>query len=212
MSFYLCFFTYFKINSIKSQVDSYINNLEIKNKESREYSLNEINHFIIRFSRNNNLKAFNNKKYKRQVSSISSSITPYSKRLKSSNLLSLSNIRDTSLILSNLLKEFLNNKDMEFWSLEQELLIKSILLKVPYILVVLLINIGKSLSYLLTSSLSISKYTIIILPLIRLKLDILQRAKEFNIPYSNYKEENLFTTITLISIEIIVSNKFIDLV
>ena len=146
------------------------------------------------------------------MSSISSSITPYSKRLKSSNLLSLSNIRDTSLILSNLLKEFLNNKDTEFRSLEQELLIKSILLKVPYILAVLPTSIGKSLSYLLTSSLSTSKYTIIILPLVGLKLDILRRAKEFNIPCSNYKEENLFTTITLISIETIVSNKFIGLV
>jgi hypothetical protein len=78
--------------------------------------------------------------------------------------------------------------------------------------VVLLTNIGKSLSYLLTSSLSTNKYTIIILLLIRLKLDIFKRAREFNIPYSNYKKEKLFTIITLISIKIIVSNLFISLV
>jgi len=129
-----------------------------------------------------------------------------------SDLLSLNNIKDTSLLLSNILKEFLNNKNAEFRSLKQELLIRFILLKVPYILAVLLTSIGKSLSYLLTSSLSTSKYTIIILLLIGLKLNILKKAKEFNIPCSNYKEENLFTIITLISIETIVSNTFISLV
>jgi superfamily II DNA helicase RecQ len=146
------------------------------------------------------------------VSSISSFITSYLKRLRFSDLLSLSNIRNTSLLLSNILKEFFNNKDAEFRSLEQELLIKSILLKVPYILVILLTNIRKSLSYLLISSLSTSKYTIIILPLVKLKLDILKRAKEFNIPCFDYKEENLFIIITLISIESIVNNTFISLV
>ena len=197
-------------------MESYINSLEIKNIKSRERSLNEINRLAVRFSRvdslNKDALAFNSKKHKRQASFISSFIIPYSKRLKSSNLLSLSNIGDTSLLLSNILKEFLNNKDAEFWSLEQELLIKSILLKVPYILAVLPTSIGKSLSYLLTSSLSTSKYTIIILPLIGLKLNILKRAKEFNIPYFNYKKENLFTTITLISIKKIVSTLFISLV
>ena len=216
LAFCLRFFTYFKINSIGSQVKSYISSVEIKNIESRERSLNEINRLAVRFSRvdslNEDILAFNSKKHKRQVSSISSSITPYPKRLRSSDLLSLSNIGDTSLLLSNILKEFLNNKDAEFRSLEQELLIKSILLKVPYILAVLPTSIGKSLSYLLTSSLSTSKYTIIILPLVGLKLDILRRAREFNIPCYDYEEEKLFTTITLISIETIVSNSFISLV
>lgn len=216
LAFCLRFFTYFKINSIGSQAESYINSLGIKNIENREHSLNEINRLAVRFSRvdslNKDVLAFNSKKHKRQASSISSSITPYPKRLRSSDLLSLSNIGDTSLLLSNILKEFLNNKDAEFRSLEQELLIKSILLKVPYILAVLPTSIGKSLSYLLTSSLSTSKYTIIILPLVGLKLDILRRAREFNIPCSDYEEEKLFTTITLISIETIVSNSFISLV
>ena len=77
---------------------------------------------------------------------------------------------------------------------------------------ILFTSIGKSLNYLLISSLSISKYTIIILLLIKLKLDILKRIKEFNIPYYNYKKEKLFTIITLISIEIIINNSFINLV
>jgi superfamily II DNA helicase RecQ len=86
------------------------------------------------------------------------------------------------------------------------------LLKVPYILGVLPTSIGKSLSYLLTSSLSISKVTIIILPLVGLKLDILRRASEFNIPCSNFEETREFKNITLISIETIIKDSFISLV
>ena len=47
LAFCLRFFTYFKINSIESQVDSYINSLRIKNIEIRERSLNEINRFAV---------------------------------------------------------------------------------------------------------------------------------------------------------------------
>ncbi len=86
------------------------------------------------------------------------------------------------------------------------------MLKVPYILGVLPTSIGKSLSYLLTSSLSISKVTIIILPLVGLKLDILRRASKFNIPCSNFEETREFKNITLISIETIVEDSFISLV
>ena len=216
LDFCLRFFTYFRVDSIGSLVESYKNSLEINNRNDRERSLNEVNRLAVRFSRtdslNKDLSAFNSKKHKRQASSINSSITPYPKRVRSSDLLSLSNIGDTSLLLNNILKEFLNNKAAEFRSLEQELLVKSILLKVPYILAVLPTSIGKSLSYLLASSLSTSKYTIIILPLVGLKLDILRRAKEFNIPCSNYEEDNFFTTLTLISMETILKTKFIALV
>ena len=111
-----------------------------------------------------------------------------------------------------MLKEFLQDPLASFRSLEQELLIKSILLKVPYILGVLPTSSGKSLSYLLTSSLSISKVTIVILPLVGLKLDILRRAKEFNIPCSIFEETREFKNLTLVSIESIVSSTFVGLV
>ena len=52
------------------------------------------------------------------MSFINSSIIPYSKRLKSSNLLSLNNISNISLLLNNILKEFLNNKNIKFRNLE----------------------------------------------------------------------------------------------
>ena len=77
---------------------------------------------VIRFSRidslNKDILAFNNKKYKRQVFSINSSIISYSKRFRSSDLLSLNNINNISLLLNNILKEFLNNKNIKFRNLE----------------------------------------------------------------------------------------------
>ena len=45
------------------------------------------------------------------MSFINSFITLYFKRLKSNDLLSLNNIKDISLILNNILKEFFNNKN-----------------------------------------------------------------------------------------------------
>lgn len=82
------------------------------------------------------------------------------------------------------------------------------LIKRPYILGVLSTSIGKSLSFLLISSLSTSKITLVILPLVGLKLDLLRRTKEFNIPCSIYKELREFRNITLISIESITSTSF----
>jgi superfamily II DNA helicase RecQ len=82
------------------------------------------------------------------------------------------------------LKEFLDDSEAAYKTEEQALLVKAILLKVPYILAVLPINSGKSLSYLLTSSLSTSKVTLVILPLVALKKDIKRRSLEFNIPIS----------------------------
>ena len=83
---------------------------------------------------------------------------------------------------------------------------KGILLRVPYVLGVLATNKGKSLCYLLTSSLVTSRITIVVLPLVGLKKDILRRTKDFEIPTSIYETSNTFATLTLISIETIVDN------
>jgi superfamily II DNA helicase RecQ len=114
--------------------------------------------------------------------------------------------------LTRLLQDFLNDPSASFRSLEQELLLKSILLKVPYILGVLPTSLGKTLTYLLSSSLSISKVTIVIIPLIGLKLDLLRRAKEYNIPCNIFEDTRTFNNLTLVSIETIVSSRFISLV
>ena len=109
----------------------------------------------------------------------------------------------------DLLKEFLNNPLAQFRIEEQELLLKAILLKVPYILGILPTSSGKSLTYLLTCSLNISKITIVIVPLVGLKNDLIKRAKEFNIPCSIYEDNYKFNNLTLILIKSIITSNFI---
>jgi len=111
-------------------------------------------------------------------------------------------------VLLDLLKEFLNVLIAMFTYAKQKMLIKVVLLKVFYILSILGTNKRKSLSYLFTSSLATSKYTIVILPLVRLKVNILQRTQDFSIPYSIFKESNTFSTLTLVSLKTIVTNNY----
>ena len=106
---------------------------------------------------------------------------PLIKRVKLKDLIEASSLYSSKGVLYDLLKEFLNDDTASFYSYKQECLVRAILNKVPFILGILAINGGKSLSYLLTSSLSNSNITVIIIPLIGLKQDIEQRAKEFNI-------------------------------
>ena len=78
------------------------------------------------------------------------------------------------------------------------------LLKVPYILRVLATNKGKFLSYLLAASLTTFKITLVILLLVRLKENILTKAKEFSILCYIYKKKHSFAFLTLLSIKTIV--------
>jgi hypothetical protein len=78
--------------------------------------------------------------------------------------------------------------------------------------VVLFTSSRKLFSYLLTSSLNISKVTIIIISLVGLKSNILRRAKEYNISYNIYKKTRIFENFTLVSIKLIINSSFISLV
>ncbi|OBT70933.1 hypothetical protein VF21_10102 [Pseudogymnoascus sp. 05NY08] len=118
--------------------------------------------------------------------------------------------------LLHLLQEFLNDPLASFRVREQELLVRAILLKVPYILAILPTNGGKSLSYLLTASLATSNVSIIILPLVGLKQDIKGRATAFNIPCVAYEEGPRglgqgveASSLILISIETMVREDFV---
>jgi hypothetical protein len=204
LQFCLRFFEFFDLSNINLNLNSFKNHLKVRNNLINEENLNLNNSLIIKY----------NKKHQRQVSSINSINIPIIKKLKTIDLNNLNNLSlsNSSELLNDLLKEFLQDNNVSFKSLEQELLVKSILLKVPYILDILLINNGKSLSYLLTSSLNINKVTIIIISLISLKMDIFRRVKEFNISCLIYEENNIFTNLTLISIESIISSNFISLV
>jgi superfamily II DNA helicase RecQ len=153
-----------------------------------------------------------NKKHSRQASSISSNNTKIIKKIKTLDLINLSSLSSSTIVLTSLLQEFLDDSLARFKSIEQELLVQAILLKIPYILGVLPTSAGKSLSYLLTSALSISKITIVIIPLVGLKLDIVRRASEFNIPCNIFEETKSFNNLTLVSIETITSSKFQELV
>ena len=146
------------------------------------------------------------KKHSRDKSSISTSLTEERilKRVKVKDLLNVSTSTSSSIVLNDLLKEFLNNPNAIYKIREQELLVKAILLKIPYIFSILPTSSRKSLSYLLTASLNTSNITIIIVPLLGLKHDIIRRAKEFNIPVSNFKEEKEAKTLTFVFIKTII--------
>lgn len=70
-------------------------------------------------------------------------------------------------------------------------------------------NQGKSLSYLLASSLVISNITFVIILLVGLKQGIQKIAAEFNIPCSIFKIEQEFSTLTLLGIETVRNTDFI---
>ena len=151
------------------------------------------------------------RKHSRSVSSLSTVLqdkTPL-KKVKLLDLQEISSSTTSSIILLNLLREFLSNAEACYKSQEQELLVRSTLLKAPYILGVLATNQGKSLSYLLASSLVTSNITLVIIPLVGLKLNIQERAAEFNIPCSVFEKEQEFSTLTLLSIETVRNANFI---
>jgi hypothetical protein len=147
--------------------------------------------------------ALSSTKYSRAVSSISSILQKEQgiKRIKLLDLQAISLSTFFFVILLNFFRDFFNNKGTFFKYLEQKLLVKSILLKVPYILKILATNKRKTLSYFLTASLITSKITIAVLSLVGFKADFLKKTKDFRILTSIYKNSNSFATLTLVSIE-----------
>jgi hypothetical protein len=124
-------------------------------------------------------------------------------------LIKLNNINLIFNILINIFCYFFQDINIYFKNYKQELLIQSILLKVFFILIILPINIKKSLFYLFTSTFSLNKIIIIIIFLKNLKSNIFRKAKEFNIPYNIYKNNQEFKNLILINIKSIIFNIFI---
>jgi superfamily II DNA helicase RecQ len=212
LQFCLRFFDFFKLSTLNPSNNIFINNLVIKTKVERENTLSKANSLALRYCRSIEASVSLVKKHSRQVSSISSSLSQERvvKKLRTIDLHSISSQTSSSNLLASLLKEFLGDSLAKYKIIEQELLVKSILLKIPYILGVLPTSSGKSLTYLLTASLSISKITIVIVPLVGLKRDILRRAREFNIPCSILEDNLEYSTLTLVSIETIIKASFIS--
>src|ERR1700721_1613408 len=212
LQFCLRYFSYFKIEDLELDFNLLVSNLRIKEKVERENIISSANSLALRFSKSIAPSSFS-KKHSREKSSISTSLTEEKilKRVKIKDLLNVSTFTSSSIVLNDLLKEFLNNLNAIYKIREQELLVKAILLKIPYIFGILLTSSRKSLSYLLTASLNTSNITIVIVPLLGLKHDIIKRAKEFNIPVSSFKEEKEAKTLTFVSIETIIQPKFLFL-
>jgi len=215
LEFCLRFFTYFQISNLQVSSNPFISLLKEKDLVDKSFKEVKNNTLALRFSKEPSLSSIStSRKHARNKSSIASALQNdiVVKKVRLGDLNEISSTStSTSSTLSTLLQEFLNSPRATFKIREQELLIRAILLKVPYILAILPTNSGKSLSYLLTSSLSTSRISIIILPLVGLKQDILRRAKEFNIPSTIYEEERGVSTLTLVSIESIVRGDFIFL-
>ena len=190
LQFCLEYFRFFSLNNINFNHESFENTLSIR-ENIRTMTQDSFNNSLaLRFSKSKEhqelskeLLSKNSRKHSRQVSSISTSVLQADrvKRVLVKDLLNISTSILGNRVLNNLLKEFLNNPEAVYKTEEQALLVKAILLKVPYILAVLPTNSGKSLSYLLTSSLSTLKVTLVILPLVTLKKDIKRQSLEFNI-------------------------------
>jgi superfamily II DNA helicase RecQ len=218
LEFCLRYFDFFCINQSAFAINSFLNNLEISNIVINNSKQTASNTLALRYSKSSNesiqdISISQSRKHTRQASSINTSFNNEQviKKIKIRSLNFLSTATSTSPLLLELLKEFLNNKNADFTIPEQELLIRSILLKVPYILGVLPTSSGKSLAYLFTASLSTANISLIITPLVGLKSDLAKRASTFGIPCCNYEDNQEFKTLTLISIESIIDEVFIQL-
>src|SRR5258706_3572042 len=196
-------------NQVNLDSSIFISLLDTKSKIEIDQRQRGLTSLALRYStiQQNSTLGSSSLKHSRNKSSIDNRII---KKVKVQDLLDISS--SSSLfqdILETLLREFLNNPQAKFKILEQQLLIQAILAKIPYILGVLPTNSGKSLSYLLTSSLTISKISIVIVPLVGLKQDLFNRSQKLGIPTSIFEENQEFKTLTLVSIETIIQEDFL---
>ena len=215
LSFCLRYFSFFKLDISNSS--PFLSLVNLRNKGVEESSLSISNSLALKYTRDlpslaSSIPLVNSRKYRRQASSITTTLASprVLKKVKTYELVALSSLTSSTTLLSNLLTDFLGNPSATFRIVEQELLLNAILLKIPYILGVLPTSSGKSLTYLLASALSTSTTTIVIVPLVGLKLDLIRRAEEFNIPISIYEEIKDFKALTLISIETILNTSFLE--
>jgi superfamily II DNA helicase RecQ len=106
------------------------------------------------------------------------------------------------------LREFLSDDFAMFKSEEQKEALKLILKKTSCLTVILATSSDKSFLYLLLTLLSTAETTIIIVSLIALKSDLLQKAKEMKISTSIYEEKKSADKLVLVSIKIAISSSF----
>lgn len=120
-------------------------------------------------------------------------------------------------LLTCVLQEFLNDKDASFRSAEQQRAFYLMMKRIPYFFLILPTAAGKTTLFLLGASLFPDQITLIVIPLISLKLDLYNKAKTLGLqptvwePYMGYRELPTESRVILIQIEYVVHPKFYEM-
>lgn len=112
-------------------------------------------------------------------------------------------------LLGRVLQDFFQDQQAEFRTPEQMQALQLLLQKVPYLLMILPTAGGKTTLFLLGASLTTSKTTILVVPLLSLKRDLYQKAQAIGLSISYFEEtyeESSNPRILLVSIETLGQN------
>lgn len=117
-------------------------------------------------------------------------------------------------VLESLLQDFFSDSTVAFKSYFQKLALQLIMQKTPCLTIILPTAGGKSTLFLLTASFAMSKTTIVVVPLVSLKMDLKRRALEFNISCFFWEDRKESTTdgLILVSAESAVTPEFFSFV
>jgi superfamily II DNA helicase RecQ len=134
---------------------------------------------------------------------------PYSPLLSSSSI--------DQGILTSMLQEFLGNNKADFRSSEQRDAFYLIIKRLPYLYLILPTAAGKTTLFLFGASILPNQVTIIIIPLISLKLDLLYKASALGLrpilwePDMGYQGLEAGSRLILVQIEHVISTSFMEM-
>ncbi|KAB8226982.1 uncharacterized protein BDW43DRAFT_304952 [Aspergillus alliaceus] len=114
-------------------------------------------------------------------------------------------------ILNRLLKEFMQDEQATFRSPAQARALHALLTKVPYLILILLTAGGKTTLFLLGASLTISQTTILVAPLVALKMDLYCKAQALGLSvriYEDSYDQGSLLRILLVLIESLAMPRF----
>jgi hypothetical protein len=120
-------------------------------------------------------------------------------------------------LLTQVLREFMSDDQATFRSPEQQEAFHLMMKHIPYLFLILPTAAGKTTLFLLGASLFPDQVTIIIIPLISLKLDLLGKADALGLrptvwdPAIGYRGLNPKTRVILVQIEHVVHPKFYEM-
>ncbi|BDD64430.1 hypothetical protein MAP00_009255 [Monascus purpureus] len=116
-------------------------------------------------------------------------------------------------LLLGLFQEFMGTPQAEFRSAEQRECLYHLLKPTPFLLMALPTAGGKTTLFLLAASLAWAHTTVLVVPLVSLKLNLQSKLQNLGLPWVNWEdqhEETPPTRLVLVSIESAVSQVFIN--